>query len=407
MNYSIWKKKASFTPLKIYDVNVNAVKLVRRYENKNYEFVASDVELTAYDAEELRTDLLKGEEIYFTIQDNADQYLFRGIFEAKGSKWNAETEEYTFVCIHISKKIFDALRTETSTIPFAAEMDAPASTMKSEIDLLVNGRFTDKYSTRSYIFDLCKALQLTATVENNYVVSGHHGDMIINKIKLLDRREIIARAPKTGFDDFVAEYSFEDKKADYDYVLIPIAVSFTSLSYINSQGYNEEWQGPAKYAVAYILYNGKTASITIFNHFQSGLEDNFFIVSLGFTGTNIQCKVVGTDYNFEVPDRTLDLRMDAAKDLNALYSIEFQKVMNVFYQSQYSTNASRVAKFLLPQKECLADYSEVNILYNKMIEIDLLEKISFQGVNISVREIEDDCEWEDRKIKGRIYKEAT
>lgn len=403
MNYSIWRNRAGLSPMKFYNIKIDAVKRTRKFEEADYQFVAADCELTAYDAEELRADLLNGDEILFAVKDDAGNYLFRGTFQSEGTKYDAEKEQYTFSVVHISKQLFSGFEKTYSRFPLSVWLNIPYHELKPGVDAYADANFGERYNTRSYLLDLCKVMGCIVGVDDNYTISGQHGDIILNTVNLFSRKEIQARAVKIGFDDFVADYSYEDKKADYEYVLLPIAFYFTSYSYVNSQGVLISVTNSPHYVLGYIVSNGKRSTVTIFNNLSDGWITTAWLGGIAQSGNGVQFRFVGTDYQLEVPDRTLDLRIEALKNVNAALSQNYWNMTKVIYETD-SNIPQTLVDYVNERKESLLDYTEISVTYSRLIDADLLEKIAFHDKIISIREIEDDLQWEDRTIKGRIYK---
>lgn len=414
MNYSIWRNRAGLSPMKFYNIKIDAVKRTRKYEEADYQFVAADCELTAYDAEELRADLLNGDEIYFAVKDDAGNYLFRGTLQSEGTKYDAEKEQYTFSVVHIAKQLFGGFEKTYSRFPLSVWLNVPDNSLKPGIDAFVDAKFGEHYNTRSYLLDLCKVMGCVVAVDDHYFTSEMFPDIILNRVNLFSRKEIDARPVRIGFDDFVADYSYEDKKADYDYVAFPI--SFTFRLYVrDSENRIINPTGISRTGIATVLYSPTGIQIISINPFP-GLtqvprqtvfmnEASDYVVALSsleiFIISNFtECKSVS------LPERTLDLIPEFLKLDNASSGDILSYILphfNFFILSLEEIG-KRIDALCNAYRQHVTDYTEISVTYGRLIDADLLEKIAFQDKIISIREIEDDLQWEDRTIKGRIYK---
>jgi hypothetical protein len=415
---------SAFTDTKIFMVQPRELKLTRKYEDAEYAFVASDIQLTCIDAQDLYDAVNASEDVSFVVY--RDQLpCFRGKFQAEGTKYDPEKEEYTFTVLHIVKSIFDGAKdrleinpggkTYSSDSELRAALGAFDSVTENSLhgsgicNVRLNpadfefanaaGKWNDayfdflqdnkNYTLRQYWIDFAQHYRSVMYADDDLDADGS------SILHVMPRRKI--QPLHTGYDDLIADYSEERKNPDYEAVIFPfkLLVLLPTGEYV---GGNPVY----KYAPSYCYGEYRNGKVTPWAYPIAADRAN--------TEGAIDLRVPGAMYKTSA---------DAAKaDLDALYSstdsfkdLAFFPFKSVpCFSGQLGTGRIMTWNTETPDdyaKRTFAGsvlpYKEVTILYSDPVEAYPLEEIAVRGTIIKIQEVEDDLMNDTTKVVGRLY----
>ncbi len=408
-----------------------SLKRTRRYEDKEYSFVASDISLECevdadHQADAVYGYLQQGENISFVFQrDGVDK--FRGTFISEGAKYDPEKVTYTFPIVHVIKNIFGAM---ASTLParfrglgyfnFGFSMLNDFFTQSDDFNVILDhdafefvqqdskNDWNDRFS-KTNVFEnfLNENVQYTTAdwwkdIAKHYRAIFYADDSLGAGYKpnlhLVPRDSIKKVHLNTDWKKFFAGYSEELKNPDYDAVYFPCYL-VTNLDESTGQSGNGYYSANATFTRNGVL-------------FEARFEGDRGYVQSYFSTMNFKIHLRDSEHNTEIklPENTLDLRAPSGvypKTLPDMIWFNHPFITLPVFTFDVATNdwvgespleyCNRLFKY------SIYPYQEVQVLYSEQLPVNPYENIILpNGNEAKIFEIEDDDVVETTKITGRI-----
>ncbi len=372
------KSVLAYSKTHTFQLFVKEAKVTRRYEEKDYDFVASDLQLDLTDGKELYDLVNAGEEIFIAIKDG-DVTKFYGTIQFEGSGYNPETEIYSFTALHISKKVFGLLKDALHNTQWYSDIeiiqDVSLEFVRFNMALYDAGfapyANDQKYTMRDRLIDIAKQYRFVMGVLDDLSAIGKYQ---LTFQKKADLKSIV----HTGYDELISEYNEEDCNAEYEYVLFPCR--------INEAG---------EIFSAYAIHSLKETKVIVTS------SDNF--EPRDYHGVRMEFIKVGDKLN--IPDNCLDLRVpsevygDVVKEKHPF--IDLPMFTFIFLTDEWTETPE--AYCLREFQTAISPYKEITTLFSEMLPVNPCETINIVGGNSTIHEIEDDHVNETTKTISRKY----
>lgn len=412
---------AAYTDTKIYTLHPQGLKLSKRFEHDLYSYVASDVQLTLFDAKELYDDVLNGTTIWIVItykSDTQEHCLFFGYIQPESAVYEPEKDEYSITALHCSKKIMEIAssqyvlpslywgRVRSLSAPYSfdavgnnnlSHLTLPLSSEYPEIDVVLEkATCENSLDDGSPVCDAyCAYLQQGYTVRQHWIDFSKHYNLLWyvadqpGRFLVTWKRRDNDPTFHRGYDPYLIDYkeSFED--AYYNAVLFPALVLITVTN---------QTSRTTNTLVLYLYCLYRNATVTLYS-FHPYSFDLYEYLLLDWPFSRLQ------NY-LEVDARCFDLRIPADVYRNTFTNsraLPFRTVkqfpykpMNQLAETPLQYAQRKYARYIRPRKI-------YEVAYSTLILAAPEDEIVINGHNARIKEIEYDLEHETTTITAEQY----
>lgn len=388
----------------VYPMKIKAARLLRRYEDKEYSFLAGDLKLDCVDAGNLYRDVNAGVQVSVAVKEGATT-RFRGTVMRDGTGFDPESEVHSFPVIHQSKRIFEAAKAQLELNPsqtkdgtFAfdyvsnsylrAFLICTVQLNRTDFEFAASGLGSGRdhywaflqehtgYTTRDFWVDFAKHYRALLSVSDDPVPV----------LRVIPRRALTS-VVHVGYDPLIAEYHEEMRDAQFQRVLFPAKVAIYDAAGSQSLTLN-----------CYVTYSPAGVVIDMIGSLPFG------ITARQFPSATVNLRAVGGAVT--VPDETLDLRVP-----NGMYGEVYPEKLPLDSVPLFKFMASSLTwSGESPLGYCgrhfasvVREFLEVNVLYSLPLPVRPQEQISVRGSNALIVEVEDDLVDETTRIIGRLF----
>ncbi len=354
-------------PGEIIPLQAAQIKLLRRYEEKEYAFVASDLKLELVNALEIYNRLTSGEEITVLVKKE-ETIFFRGYLQREGTSWNPEKQIFSITAIHIGKKIFQILEQQK----YYAHVYNPDYSLELNFQEWVNfnvgtiGIDLEKYTMRQRIIDFAKYSNSVGYVKNNLSPFSY-----LSPVVAIEKR---GGQTITADDSMLFQYEEEQQNANYNAVLFPANIVvetelFPTLLFYHNNNIN-----------ACILQQD---------------EEIFKKIGVPYTIVQLNDEII-------IPENTLDMRVPAdAYTKTHTFAFTTRPVIFHYKNNQWVNNPLNYAQqnygaFVNP-------YRKLTLGFRQIIQAQPCQKLVAMGLNLYITEIEDDLVNQTSTVKGNLF----